>query len=537
MHSKRRDYVGVIFFLLAVMLTYCRLYLGVDFTDESFYVALPYRFVLGDRPFIDDHSIAQSAGLLLIPFIRFYHFLFPSNAALILFVRHLYFLFYLGITLLAARVLKEKCSEGISLFCASFLLLFIPYGIPSLSYNTLGAGLFFTGALWACARIGRSGPWMFGTGVLQALAIVAYPPLIPASVVFTVCLFVAMPNLRKRAALIYPSGFVFTFLVLFFSVEAQVKDYFEVLHSVLKSAPSTGHSFGEDKIQFLIECFLGSLPPVLPLLGVGALSLLARYFKKTQKIFGKELPVFLFILILFSSTRASQGGGGQSHYITYSVLLGFLFLPFLKKDAFFKKLFICLFLPCLIAGLCMSFASNNAISASSTALILPFVLLQAFLFLSFESESEILPKRAAVFFLLPLFLNFVILARFQRGTIFQDDPPATLAHRVKHGPFKGLKTTPEKARYLEEMQTALKKSQGVSGKIRFMPHFPAGYLMTSLRPGVKNIFGTCDPVTDSQCTESKEPALTVKINRLFYTRDRTDSYAKDSKEAFELSLP
>ena len=39
--------------LAAVGTTFLRLYIGVDFADESYYLSLAYRFYLGDQPFVD----------------------------------------------------------------------------------------------------------------------------------------------------------------------------------------------------------------------------------------------------------------------------------------------------------------------------------------------------------------------------------------------------------------------------------------------------------------------------------------------------
>ena len=39
-----------------------RLRYGVDFMDESYFIAVAYRFVLGDRPFVDEQNFLQLAG-------------------------------------------------------------------------------------------------------------------------------------------------------------------------------------------------------------------------------------------------------------------------------------------------------------------------------------------------------------------------------------------------------------------------------------------------------------------------------------------
>ena len=66
--SRERWFVGVssgIFCLVALALSF-RLRYGIDLSDESFYVALPYAFNLGHRPIADELSLHQFAALLLV---------------------------------------------------------------------------------------------------------------------------------------------------------------------------------------------------------------------------------------------------------------------------------------------------------------------------------------------------------------------------------------------------------------------------------------------------------------------------------------
>src|SRR5271154_313747 len=86
--SQRRLGLGLLaaFTLTAVGVSYWRLYYGVDFTDEAWYVAVPYRFVLGGRPYVDELSVPQtSAAVVLYPALA-------GRTGLVLFVRQLHFL-------------------------------------------------------------------------------------------------------------------------------------------------------------------------------------------------------------------------------------------------------------------------------------------------------------------------------------------------------------------------------------------------------------------------------------------------------------
>ena len=133
--------------LAVVGITYWRLWYGIDLTDESFYVVLPYRFVLGARPFVDETTVAQQAGLLVFPFVWLYH-LAAGVDGVVLYVRHLEFLMSLLVGAAIFVSLRGVLRSGAAaLLLACTAVAFAPFDIHSLSYNTIGGGLFTAGCL------------------------------------------------------------------------------------------------------------------------------------------------------------------------------------------------------------------------------------------------------------------------------------------------------------------------------------------------------------------------------------------------------
>ncbi len=514
--------IATLCFLFAAILTYVRLFWGVDFTDEAFTVALPYRFVLGDKPFLDDFSMAQSSAIFLIPLSRLFHFFNSENSSVVLYFRHLYFVFSLGVSLLIAKSLFENFSSALALLPAALFLLFIPDGIPNLTSQTLSIGFYFIGILWVLIRSGLTGPWLFGSGLLHAFAIVAFPPIAVAVGFFVFPLMYLMKGNCLKALLNYLSGVVFTLLVFYAILPANFEDYAAVFTWNLKNATEMGHAMGWAKVQEILSEFTRRMPQIFGviLLGVG------NYFAVKKNPLAGFLFAVLLTSLIFIATRASQGGGGPSHYVAYSAIFFFvLAIPF-AKDAFFKKFAIGIVVPCFAAGLCLAFASINGFSASSTVLILPFIFLQALLLKTYFTEwaftknDWVLPL---VF--LPIFIQAAVLARFQYKTVFQDDSISELTQTVESGPFKHLKTTPEKFQYLTEIQTALTKAAASKKTISFYPHFPAGYLLTQLRPQTRSLYESCNPYLNAECLEPKNSDLVILVGKLFYTKDRTEVFA------------
>ena len=152
-----RSRLAIAAVVVAAGLTYGRLYYGVDLTDEAFYIAVPYRFVLGAAPLIDETNIVQQTPVVLLyPFVGLWHWLVGIDG-LILYARHLHLLFTLVVGFAVFASLKRLLDDAISsVVCAAAAVVFVPFGIHGLSYNTFASGFFtagcFLGAAWAGTR-------------------------------------------------------------------------------------------------------------------------------------------------------------------------------------------------------------------------------------------------------------------------------------------------------------------------------------------------------------------------------------------------
>jgi hypothetical protein len=100
-------YTSVTLLVLVVGATWCRLFIGVDHTDESLYIAMPYRLWLGDRPLIDEYSVVQFSAILLEPFVGAYVKLTGGTDGIILYFRHLYLVLNIVTAVVFVRVLAH----------------------------------------------------------------------------------------------------------------------------------------------------------------------------------------------------------------------------------------------------------------------------------------------------------------------------------------------------------------------------------------------------------------------------------------------
>jgi len=77
---------GLVWAIAALSLLH-RLPYGVSHRDEAFYGAMPYSFLLGNRPYVDELARHQNAGILVLPFFRLYRAIVGSADGIILFNR------------------------------------------------------------------------------------------------------------------------------------------------------------------------------------------------------------------------------------------------------------------------------------------------------------------------------------------------------------------------------------------------------------------------------------------------------------------
>ncbi len=196
--------------VLAVAATAWRLRYGISWYDEAWYVAIPYRFVLGSRPYIDEVNANQFFGILTYPLVWLWVQLTGSTDSIVLFMRFMWLAFMSGVALLAFRLQSKVVEPGLALACAAVYVVAIPFTIPGISYNTAGSGLLTAGCcLLGLGLIAKTPSFrtVLIAGLLHGLAILAYPPLAAAALVST-GLLAWIWGLRSRHLRAYALGWV-----------------------------------------------------------------------------------------------------------------------------------------------------------------------------------------------------------------------------------------------------------------------------------------------------------------------------------------
>ena len=104
--------------------------------DEAFYLTIPYRMCHGDKLFLNEWHVSQLSALLQYPLMKLYLLIHPNTEGIVLAFRRIYVVVNFAAGLLAYRRLR-KFGAGAAVAVLLYLL-YAPYNIMALSYNSMG---------------------------------------------------------------------------------------------------------------------------------------------------------------------------------------------------------------------------------------------------------------------------------------------------------------------------------------------------------------------------------------------------------------
>ena len=478
--------LGGLVFVLALVLWGWRIQRGVDLSDEAIYIAIPMRFVLGDQPFLDDRSSFQGTGIMTMPLVFLYHRLVPSNEGVVLFMRIVFLGFLSGIGVAIQRAVRGWISAGSAMACGAIALFFVPFYVPQLSYNTVGGGLTLFAA-FASLRVSRSKTGSEATrhtilcGLAAAGAGLAYPPLgalFPVHLV-TLLAFGRRQLGARRVVLLYLGGaailgvYVGVFLVR--AGLGSLKVTYDFQHA-------SGPNLTNAAAAVLAE-LNGLKPDWFTTMAVA----LALTF-----VAARVRPV-VFLLAVAVPFLAAPGRDDVSHSILFwacCALFAPLFALLVKDRAMAFRVLATVWVPGMMAGFLTSFSSGNGGRAFGLG---GFTCMMAGCILACRGCEEALgPFRPVVpgaGMVPPLALLYVLVARvLSPASVYRDHAPATLDALVRTGPFRGLRTTPQRRDFVEIMHRDVVDLARGKRFVLFMPDMNSAYLSANARPAIPEMW-------------------------------------------------
>lgn len=480
----------------AALLVYVRLFVGVDFTDESFYVGLPWAFVLGHRPIVDELAVQQFSGIPLIPFVLLYRVVTGGPEGLVLFVRHLYFVGALLSSWLVARYFGRQLGKAIGLLLAAVVIGFVPYGIPSISYNTeAGLGLVSGFLLLASTAHSHRPALSAFLGTLLLLSVgFAYPTLTLVGVIVTVASMIRLRIIRRdvagrcafaciAAAALWAAP-VAWLVGTYGSPESYSAMYDH--HTLLGIQGG-----GVEKVRFLMGQVVWA---TWFLVAVGLLVVAVVLVMRSG------LPALPATLILAATGPALWLASDlyqprrAAHATTAFMLAGFAALAvFLLASSGQNERrrsrveFAGIVSGAVLACACIAWSSANGLRATGAGL-LPAALVGLGL-LSTVAKPRGVPGGAPFGKFAALLTSLVAFEIFGLYVfVYRDAPITELDTPVEGSVFAGLRTTRERAQFIAELEADLAPQAMQDGTVLFFDYFPAGYLFSELVPVTPSIW-------------------------------------------------
>lgn len=541
--------IGIV--LLSVVISYSRIFFGIDLTDEAYYLAVPYSFILGNHPYLNEMSMQQSFGILLSPWIKLYTFFANGTTGVALYVRHLFFFLSFSTAVAAYRLFAQYLPRDLAYLLGAIQLAYIPHCIPTLSYNTLGSLLFSLGLYLALIAIGQNQEnrsrhlYAALSGFALGSCAFSYFGFLPAIGVLG-CIWVVFLSSPKRSLSDRSLFFVWIGALSATLMIAAVILYrcgFNNISASYRFANSfKAHGGGFDKLGAIFRTAWDWFPP-LKWLGITLpISAIALFFNR--KRFGMTVALFipLWLAPLFKEADAHAG----SHlFMPFYVLFGLPLVLSLRKKTKLSLLFFWLWVPSMVAALSVGWISSGGFHALAVGLMPAFLvtLAAAVSLRAHPNWFELYTPRLILISILTSLLYF------QYAFVYRDDPIIKQDAYVQSGPFFGIKTSHAKEQFLAAFAQDIKLYSKNQSTVLFYDEFPGGYLFSALRPLTPLVwmpplshyphdrnfyvdyFSTQDHLPDLVFEFSKFPLTSTLMN------DLKTPHLSDAFEGFFLNRP
>ena len=486
--------------LVVLALTALYLRLGVSFTDEPFNIAMPLRFALGDRPFVDELNLVQTVGVYLEPVARAFLWLRGGTDGIVLYWRALHLLLGLLVGSAVFVVLRRFFTWPVVLLAALLPAFYVPWGMATLSYVTIGY-LFLTLALYAALGStflsGRQAVLALGaSGCALGISVAAYPTMVLPAVALMVAL---VWHTRSRGLSLvssivpYVLGGVLGLLPgLWTWAIAGIPNLTRSLHLATSlgsqaSGAAKLVTIGEQIFSVVVRAPFFLVPLVALAFG--------RSLTKSTR--GKAVMLASIVLLPLTlwGLKAPEWTVRASLMLVFwgigALLLSYSYGP--RSEMRVLRLFV--IFPSIVAAFAFAYSSNSGFFSAGSGM-LPAAI--AMIVLSGQLTSDLVgdlfPRRVfpnlAGLAVVLLFLGVLGLSQWAstldsfQQVGFRSSPFVA----VHGGPWNGLLASPESAALAARLQRDYDNLARPGDGVLFADCFTAGYLLSARRPVTAGVY-------------------------------------------------
>lgn len=193
---KRQHWIFLGLFIILELLLIRRSFYGFNTADEMYFIGTSERLFRGEKLLIDEWNPTQQlCAFLLHPLYCLIRTALGSTEGIVMAMRFVY-LIYNGVLTLFFYLRFQR--RGYAAFGPAFLfLIFAPFSICAMSYNSIEFGIFPVILAVLSARMEHSVPEYILCGILMAVVVLANPFALSLYVLYgCICLGVTLHNCR-----------------------------------------------------------------------------------------------------------------------------------------------------------------------------------------------------------------------------------------------------------------------------------------------------------------------------------------------------
>ncbi len=484
---------------------------GFDLTDEGMYISTGMRYTLGDLPFRDE------VMNILRPFDILVSVIFRVNPHISLFHMRIVGLSTHMLAIIVFFLLVSRYSSPViaSLLCSVVFLINNFFGIMTPSYNLLSNAFSLLAiSLWLLSTVIEKKRLILaaGAGLSGAVAVLSYLPLMGPY--FLLLLYMAFlifnDRNRRTVALLFISSFsagIALFFFYFFS-SGIWSDWLIWYKAVIETNLAYNRGLFTKFLDVLRELRHNSLSGIgtITILSIGILCAPGR------SNFGNILLAILILIFQMIAYCLIFLHGMQDirfiplNMIVFSIFLALALIvydrlvhPLRENDhSEWPMVRNLLFLWGLLLAVTCGVSSNNGIRNFTRGAA--FLFVPAMLFL-WQIITIYLKKQGTGdmrMTLRPLMIIIVILfflgeaLYFNYNTVYRDLPIRKLTAEFSHQRLKGIYSTPDKVRTVEELLRYMDKRVSPGSYLLAFNYIPMIYYLMGARPAYLTVWARDD---------------------------------------------
>ena len=419
-----------------------------------------------------------------MPIYFIYGILFETTESIILNFRYIYTLLWAGAALFFYFRLRSFSKSGAS-FASLTFLLYAPYGIMALSYNSLGILMLLNACIIVSTAEHYQKLQYFISGVFYAAAVICCPYL---AILYLLLSFYVLINLitkryhkLKEKWICLTAGIMFlaALFIVFILSRAEITEIIRNLPFILNDPEHSSISFTNKMSLYFSSVFHAtSVSPYFWITAISAIIISMIFKRATDCCFLTICWITILYLLDFDINNP------YLNFVMLPLCIPGIFAAIHSNDKRVHILSKWILIPGIIFTFCLNFTSNQQIySISSAAAVTNIACIMILVIYVTQSEifsSDQIRKKIIVSITILFFVQFISETALRFNSVFWEKGMEEQIVYAEKGPEKGIRMTKEKLEYYTFMTKdiePIKSDQNIK-QVLFLINDPLLYLIS-----------------------------------------------------------